>query len=118
MRKLSMVVGLAVGYVLGTKAGRERYQQMTDAAKRLMERPEVKRATERVSSQAADKLRAVREPGKTAGGETPAQQPPAVPDAPETSPEPTVVSSLDTVAVPPEPTPRPPGDATPPLSDQ
>ncbi|HJW62246.1 MAG TPA: YtxH domain-containing protein, partial [Actinomycetes bacterium] len=32
--KLGIAVGLAAGYVLGTRAGRERYQQLTASAKR------------------------------------------------------------------------------------
>ena len=33
--KLSMLVGAAVGYVLGAKAGRERYEQIVAAARRF-----------------------------------------------------------------------------------
>jgi hypothetical protein len=44
--KLGMVVGAAVGYVLGAKAGRERYEQITASARQLMEKPQVKRVME------------------------------------------------------------------------
>jgi hypothetical protein len=76
--KLGIAVGLAAGYVLGTRAGRERYQQLTASAKRLADDPSVKRlqeelnglfgsakqrvvdststTVERVSDQAADKV--------------------------------------------------------------
>ena len=33
--KLSFVVGAAVGYVLGAKAGRQRYEQIVSAARKL-----------------------------------------------------------------------------------
>jgi len=44
--KLGMVVGAAVGYVLGAKAGRERYEQIAASARQLMEKPQVKRVME------------------------------------------------------------------------
>jgi hypothetical protein len=81
--KLGIAVGLAAGYVLGTRAGRERYQQLTASAKRLADDPSVKRLQEelnglfgsakqrvvdststtvqRVSDQAADKVQQARE---------------------------------------------------------
>ena len=81
--KLGIAVGLAAGYVLGTRAGRERYQQLTASAKRLADDPSVKRLQEelnglfgsakqrvvdststtvqRVSDQAADKVQQARQ---------------------------------------------------------
>lgn len=41
MRKAAFVAGFAIGYVLGTKAGRERYEQIVRAAKRVRENPTV-----------------------------------------------------------------------------
>jgi PRC-barrel domain len=46
MGKLGMALGAAVGYVLGAKAGRERYEQITASARQLMEKPQVKRVME------------------------------------------------------------------------
>jgi hypothetical protein len=46
MGKLGMAVGAAVGYVLGAKAGRERYEQIAASARQLMEKPQVKRVME------------------------------------------------------------------------
>jgi hypothetical protein len=67
-----MAVGGAAGYVLGAKAGRERYEDITESARRLRQRPEVKRITERamakldqLSGQAADKLQAARQSTRT-----------------------------------------------------
>ena len=76
--KLGIAVGLAAGYVLGTRAGRERYQQLTASAKRFADEPSLQRLQEelnglfgsarqrvvdststtvqRVSDQAADKV--------------------------------------------------------------
>ena len=39
MRTMTFAAGLAAGYVLGAKAGRERYDQISAAARRLSEQP-------------------------------------------------------------------------------
>jgi hypothetical protein len=46
MGKLGMAVGAAVGYVLGAKAGRERYEQIAASARQFMDKPQVKRVME------------------------------------------------------------------------
>ncbi|MGY1741687.1 MULTISPECIES: hypothetical protein [unclassified Blastococcus] len=48
MGKLSLAFGIGVGYVLGTRAGRARYEQIQQAATRLTERPEVQQAVGKV----------------------------------------------------------------------
>jgi hypothetical protein len=48
MRVLSLGFGAAVGYVLGAKAGRERYEQLVQQARRLAQRPEEHKVTEGV----------------------------------------------------------------------
>jgi hypothetical protein len=47
--KLGIAVGLAAGYVLGTRAGRERYQQLTASAKRLADEPNLQRLQEELN---------------------------------------------------------------------
>ena len=47
--KSGFLVGLSAGYVLGTKAGQERYQQIVDAASKVMENPGVQRLTGEVN---------------------------------------------------------------------
>jgi hypothetical protein len=42
---LKLLAGLAAGYVLGARAGRERYEQIAQATRRLTERPEVRELT-------------------------------------------------------------------------
>jgi hypothetical protein len=81
--KLGIAIGLAAGYVLGTRAGRERYQQLTASAKRLADDPSVQRlqaelnglfgsarqrageeagtTVQRVADQAADKVQQARQ---------------------------------------------------------
>jgi hypothetical protein len=46
--KILFVVGLGVGYVLGTRAGRERYEQIRRAAERIWNRPEVQQGVDTV----------------------------------------------------------------------
>ena len=52
MRKLTFLAGVAVGYVLGTRAGRERYEQLRKTARDLSQTPAVQSAT-RNAKQAA-----------------------------------------------------------------
>jgi hypothetical protein len=42
--RATFLVGMIVGFVLGTKAGRERYEQMARAARAFMNNPGVRRA--------------------------------------------------------------------------
>ena len=39
MRIVTFAAGMAVGYVFGTRAGREKYQQIVDNARRLRDNP-------------------------------------------------------------------------------
>jgi hypothetical protein len=53
--KLLLVVGLGVGYVLGSRAGRERYEQIKVAAGRLWNDPRVQRQVKQAEGFAKDK---------------------------------------------------------------
>ena len=54
MRKLTILVSGALGYVLGTRAGRERYEQIKGLATRVKENPTVQEKAQ----QAADAAKA------------------------------------------------------------
>jgi len=54
MHKLSMAVGFAAGYVLGARAGRQRYEQIAQAARRVRDHPAVQSAAGVVGAQATD----------------------------------------------------------------
>lgn len=54
--KLLFVVGLGVGYVLGTRAGRERYEQIARAAERVWNQPAVQQGVGTVKDFATSKL--------------------------------------------------------------
>jgi hypothetical protein len=43
-----LLVGLGAGYVLGAKAGRERYQQIVEATRAFLDNPGVQRLTDEV----------------------------------------------------------------------
>jgi hypothetical protein len=47
---LKLLAGLAAGYVLGARAGRERYERIAEASRWLAERPEVRELTGKVRS--------------------------------------------------------------------
>ncbi|MCT2590294.1 YtxH domain-containing protein [Streptomyces sp. N2-109] len=44
--RLTFVVGLAIGYVLGTRSGRERYEQIRQGAEQFAQNPAVRNAAE------------------------------------------------------------------------
>jgi hypothetical protein len=49
--KMTFLVGVAVGYVFGTRAGRERYEQIVRAAERVKANPTVQEAAGVVQAQ-------------------------------------------------------------------
>ncbi|MGY1738447.1 hypothetical protein [Geodermatophilus sp. SYSU D00684] len=77
MGKLSLGLGLGVGFVLGARAGRERYEQIAKTARDLLGRPEVQQTLERAREAAPaplqgsiDKLTGQASGGSSAGGGT------------------------------------------------
>jgi hypothetical protein len=59
--KILLVVGLGVGYLLGTRAGRERYEQIKDAASKLWNDPRVKQRVDQAEDFVKDKAPEVAE---------------------------------------------------------
>lgn len=55
--KVSFAIGLAAGYVIGTKAGRQRYDQIRRQARSLKDNPTVQETAGVVQAQAFDLLR-------------------------------------------------------------
>jgi hypothetical protein len=51
--KTALLAGLAAGYVLGAKAGRERYEQIRSAARQLADNPGVQRLGQEVNKTVA-----------------------------------------------------------------
>ncbi|SOC56816.1 YtxH domain-containing protein [Ornithinimicrobium cerasi] len=54
MNKLLLLVGAGVGYVLGARAGRERYDQIADQANKLWTDPRVQTKVEEVKTKAPE----------------------------------------------------------------
>ncbi|QOK22390.1 hypothetical protein IGS73_15090 [Janibacter indicus] len=52
MNKITMTVAFGAGYVLGARAGRERYDQLRDRAVELWTDPKVQRQAKKVQEQA------------------------------------------------------------------
>ena len=55
MSKTTMLLAGAAGYVLGTRAGRERYEQIKSAAQRVARDPRVQRKAQEAQSMAKQK---------------------------------------------------------------
>jgi len=81
---LKLLAGLAAGYVLGARAGRERYERIAEAGRRLAERPEVRELTgkvrsglgaglEKAAGTASDRLQQVRGEDRGPGGQPQAE---------------------------------------------
>jgi hypothetical protein len=122
---LKLLAGLAAGYVLGARAGRERYERIAEATRRLAERPEVRELTgkvraglgaglEKAADTASDRLQQVR--GEDSGSEG---QPRGGTDRPEAGerPQPGTGKAPLAEAAPPadedhgKPTPSPQSEA-------
>ncbi len=61
MRKLTLLLAVAIGYVLGAKAGRQRYEQIKSAATRVKDEPHVRAAASTVAETAKEQAPVVRE---------------------------------------------------------
>ncbi|HVQ89397.1 MAG TPA: hypothetical protein VMU51_00050 [Mycobacteriales bacterium] len=59
--KLALVAGFAAGYVLGSKAGRERYEQIVGASHRLWSNPTVQSTAGVLQAQATDLVNKAKE---------------------------------------------------------
>jgi hypothetical protein len=76
----AMVVGGAAGYVLGARAGEQRYQEITQTAKRVGGQTVAK--LDQLSGQAADQLQKTRQPTTSQASGSGNLQIPAAPDTP------------------------------------
>lgn len=61
MGKATLVLGLAAGYVLGTRDGRERYEQIKSQATRLWQDPRVQQKAAQAQDLAKEKAPVVQE---------------------------------------------------------
>ena len=70
-RILALAAGVAIGYVLGARDGRERYEQMKAKATQLWENPRVVRARRDVESYAREQAPLIRERAEAAAKAAP-----------------------------------------------
>lgn len=54
--KTGLIIGMGIGYVLGTRSGRERYEELRGRFNRLASTPRVRDAAERARVVAAQRL--------------------------------------------------------------
>src|SRR5215510_6263671 len=96
MKKLLFAAGAGVGYLLGTRAGREKYDAMVSKARQVANRPDVQEVTRAVKSEASrvydegrQRIRAKIQPDQPRHGYDPLTEPtPAArPHANSTYPE-------------------------------
>ena len=66
MRKLTALVFGGIGYVLGARAGRERYEQIRNAAQRVKSNPKVQETARQATDVAKEKAPVVKD--KISGG--------------------------------------------------
>jgi hypothetical protein len=59
--KLAVLAGVGVGYVLGTRAGRQRYEQMRAGARRLWQDPRVAEKRQQAAHVARDQAGAAKD---------------------------------------------------------
>ena len=52
--KAMLAVGFAVGFILGARAGRERYEQLVKYGRQLAENPKVQKATSTVTAKTTE----------------------------------------------------------------
>ena len=61
MRRIIFVTGLAVGFVLGARAGRERYEQLIRLARKAADSPAVQQAAAAAQAQATGLARSAKD---------------------------------------------------------
>jgi hypothetical protein len=59
--RITFLTGLAAGYVLGARAGRERYEQIVQLTRRVADNPAAQQAAGAVQAQAAGFAKAARQ---------------------------------------------------------
>ena len=61
MKKLTLLIAAGIGYVLGTRAGRERYEQIKKAATRVKDDPRVQEKATQAADLAKEKAPIVKD---------------------------------------------------------
>ena len=61
MKKTSLLIAAGIGYVLGTRAGRERYDQIRDAALKVRNDPRVQEKAKQAADVAREQAPAIKD---------------------------------------------------------
>lgn len=69
MSKITLGIAFAAGYVVGAKAGRDRYEQIRASAQKVAENPKVQAVADSAKDKAAEVASAVAETAKEKAGE-------------------------------------------------
>ncbi|GAA1147706.1 YtxH domain-containing protein [Ornithinicoccus hortensis] len=69
MKKILLLVGVGIGYILGAKAGRERYDQIAGKANEVWGNPKVQEKVEEVKAQAPEVAQKVGDVAKDAASQ-------------------------------------------------
>lgn len=108
--KVAFVLGAAVGYVLGTRAGRERYAQIQRGAQKVWESDPVQRGVTFVKDAAQDRVDNVKnkavQAGKNAFAAFVTTAPKPAPAAPAQAPAPGATAKAAPAADPAQPEPE------------
>ena len=59
------IIGFAVGYVVGARAGRERYEQIVKTSRKVAENPTVQKATQAAGAKATELTKAAKDKAAT-----------------------------------------------------
>jgi hypothetical protein len=70
MSKLTLLAAAATGYVLGARAGRERYEQIASGARTVMRNPKVQSVKQQAQDVAAEKATVVKDAAAEKAKET------------------------------------------------
>ena len=63
--RATFIVGFAVGYVVGARAGRERYEQIKQAGQKVAESPAVRKATQAAGQKATELTKVAKDQAAT-----------------------------------------------------
>ena len=63
--RATFLAGLAVGFVAGTRAGRERYEQMKKLSRKVVESPAVRKATQAAGEKATELTKVAKDKAAT-----------------------------------------------------
>ena len=74
MGKKSLIIGAAIGYVLGARAGRQRYDQIVSSVSKLWNDPKVKSKVDQAQTAAVDTAKSAASTAKDAVANNPTVQ--------------------------------------------